>query len=173
MKTAKSNIKDDLGKLIVELALDSVGNWAKREINYIRRMPNYPVCIQLNDKTWLIGPYNIKHIGTHRYRVSIEKAEVHTFYSKQAAMFYAILTKVQKYNTADGLLLEDRLVSKYYDDLTLYGSKLVNSKTADNFKYQLWQTKYFEAKAQYNAAKEELEKRLKSAKYMKIWEEIL
>jgi hypothetical protein len=173
MKTAESHIKEELGKFVVDLAITKVNHWAKQELNYIRYALDYPVVVPINDTHWVISNYHIKHIGTHRYKVTTDKKEVHTFYSKKAAVFYIVLTKMHYYKTADGIIDKDRIVAKYYDELELYGSKLVNSKKADNFKIQLWQTRYFEVKTQLAAAKIELEKRLNSAKYIKVWNHIL
>lgn len=173
MKTAESHIKEKIGKFVVDYAISQVNHWAKQEINYIRHALDYPVVVPINDKHWVIGTYHIKTLGTHRYRVSTDGKEIHTFYSKKAAVFYVVLTRMQLYKTADGIIDEDRLVAKYHDELELYASKLVNSKKADNFKYQLWQTRYLETKSQFASSKIELEKRLNSAKYMKIWEKIL
>ena len=173
MKTAESVIKEKLGKFVVDYAVTQVNQWAKQELNYIRHALDYPVVVPVNDKHWVIGNYHIKHLGSHRYKVSIDGKEIHTFYSKKAAVFYVVLTKVQHYKTADGILNEDRIVAKYHDELELYGSKLVNNKKADGFKFQLWQTRYFETKSQFAAAKIELEKRLNSAKYNKIWDNLL
>lgn len=173
MKTAESLIKEKIGKFVVDFAVTQVNQWAKQELNYIRHVLDYPVVVPVNDHYWVIGNYHIKHLGSHRYRVTLDNKEIHTFYSKKAAVFYVVLTKVQSYNAADKIINDDRLVAKYHDELELYGSKLVNNKKADSFKFQLWQTRYFEAKAQFAAAKIELEKRLNSAKYYKIWEKIL
>lgn len=173
MKTAESLIKEELGKFVIDLAITRVNHWAKNELNYIRHALDQPVVVPLNQNLWVIGNYFIKHLGQHRYRVSADKKTIHVFYSKRAAVFYAVLTRMHHFKTADGLLTDDRLVGKLYDDLEFYTSKLVNSKKADNFKYQLWLTRYVETKSQLAQARQELEKRLNSAKYMKVWDQIL
>lgn len=173
MKTAESLLKDEIGKLLVDLALSKVNHWARQELNYLRHALDYPVCINLNESHWVIGNFNIKHLGEHRYRVTANGKEVHTFYSKRAAIFYSVLTKIQHYNSADKLLQDDTRVAKLYDDLGFFAAKLAPSVKKDSFKLQLWQTRYIETKTQYTLARQELEKRINSAKYMKIWEKIL
>jgi hypothetical protein len=173
MKTAESHIKEKIGKFVVDYAVSQVNQWAKQELNYIRYALDYPVVVPVNDSYWVISNYHIKHFGTHRYKVTTDGKEIHTFYSKKAAVFYVVLTKLHYYNTADGIINEDRIVAKYHDELELYRSKLVNNKKADSFKFQLWQTRYFETKNKFVVAKQKLEKRLNSAKYNKVWDYIL
>lgn len=172
MKTAESLLKEKIGKFVVDYAIDHVNQWAKQELNYVRYALDYPVVVPVN-KNWVIGKFYVKNIGPHRYHVSADGKEIHTFYSKQAAIFYAVFTKVKCYKTADTLLEKDQLTAKLFDEFERYGKKLVNSKKADNFKYQLWQTRYLESKSRLAVAKEDLEKKLISAKYNKIWDKIL
>lgn len=173
MKTAESPTKEEIGKLVIDLAVTKISQWAKTEINYIRHALDYPVVVPINNSHWVIGNYHIKNLGQHRYKVSIFNKEIHTFYSKKAAVFYVVLTKLHYYKTADGIIEEDKLAAKYHDEFELYSSKLLNNKKAEGFKIQLWQTRYLESKSRLSMAKTELEKRLNSAKYMKIWDNIL
>jgi len=173
MKTAESLIKKQAGKAIVDLMLVKLDQWAKHEFNYVRHALDIPVLLPLNDKTWVLGNFYIKHLAQHKFQVTQDRKLVHTFYSKQAAVFYTVLTKLHKYKTADDILDKDRCVAKYNDELEFYSKKLLQKKKIDPFKLQLWQTRYFEAKAQYAAAKEQLEKKLLNVKYMKVWSQIL
>ena len=173
MKTTESFTREDLGKIIVNIAMSRLDRWAAAEVNYLRYALNRPVVIPLSDKHWVIGNFNIKNIGQHRYTVIEESRTVHVFYSKQAAVLYAALTKVKNYKLADLILNEDQVAAKLYDELEFYTKKLQNKPGNDSFKYQLWQTRYNETKFKFAAARQELAKTLESAKYSKIWDNIL
>jgi hypothetical protein len=173
MKTAESHIKNEIGKLIVDLALSKVNIWAKKELNYIRFALNYPIVMPINSNLWVIGDYIIKNVGQHRYKVTQDNKIIHTFYSRPAAVLYAALSKMRYYKTADGLLNADIDVARIYDELEFYTFKLTSKNKKDPFKTQLWQARYNDYKLRFNPAREELEKRILSAKYIKIWETLI
>lgn len=172
MKTAESSIKNDLGKLLVNLAISKVDQWARTEFDHIRYQPKFPVCLELTDRIWLVGPYKITHLAQHKYAVTTDDKHIHTFYSKQAAIFYAVFTYCKHYKTADKLLQNDKDAAKLRDEYEFYSKKL-SKKTTDSFKQDLWAIRYTDVKTRYIAAREELEKTLTSAKYNKVWSGIL
>lgn len=172
MKTAKLSIKNDLGKLLIKLALTKVDLWAKNEINEIRYESKFPVCLEVNAKLWVVGSYRIKQLEIHKYLVETDDKFVHTFYSKQAAIFYSVFTYCQQYKAADKLLVSDQSVAKLCEEFEFY-SKKRKKKTADDFKRDLWSIKFIDVKTRYQAARQELEKTLCSAKYNKVWSAIL
>jgi hypothetical protein len=172
MKTAESSIKNDLGKLLVNLAISKVDQWARTEFNHLRYGPKFPVCLQINNKIWVVGTHKISHLASHRYTVTDNDQLIHTFYSRQAAIFYAVFTYCKHYKTADKLLENDRNVAKLNDEFEFYSKKL-SKKTTDYFKRDLWTIRYTDVKTRYISAQEELEKTLTSAKYNKVWDQLL
>lgn len=173
MKTVESYTKNELGKLIVNLGVSKVNIWAKKELNYIRYALNQPVLVPINNNQWVIGNYVITNLGTHRYKVTRDNKLIHTFYSKPAAVLYTVLTKMQYYKTADGLLTADTEVARIHDELEFYTDKLTNKNKKDPFKTQLWYARYYDFKLKFGPARQELEKRIATAKYIKIWETLI
>ena len=169
---ATSSTKSDLGKLLVNLAINKVEHWAQREFNNIRNSNKFPICIQLTDKSWIIGNYELHQLGPHKWRVVQDEKDIHTFYSKIAAIYYAIFCKLHYFKTADNLLNHDSKVGKYCNDYEFYGARLKSTKI-DNFKYHLFLSRYLEAKSKFDLSRIELEKTLQNAKYNKIWDNIL
>lgn len=172
MKTAESSIKNDLGKLLIDIAIAKVDKWAQVEFNNLRYQPKFPICLQISNKIWIVGTHKISQISPHKYQVTDSDKLVHVFYSKQAAIFYSVFTYCKHYKTADKLLLNDRNVAKLNDEFEFYSKKL-SKKTTDYFKRDLWTIRYTDVKTRYLAAQEELEKTLTSAKYNKVWSGIL
>ena len=128
----------------------------------------------MSDTSWVLGQFEIAHIGTNRWQVSVDHKLVNVFYSKQSAVFYSFFTYMKYYKTADNILLQDRDVARLTDELEFYSKKMNKKNTKpDSFKLQLWDARYLEIKSQLKIAREELEKSLQSAKYCKIWEKIL
>ena len=162
MKTAASSIKSDLGKFIVDLAIEKFHNWADTEFNHLRHTSVFPVCVPLSSKSWVIANYQLDQLGQHQWKLSTNKELVHVFYSKQAAVLYAVYTRFKWYKTADRILDTDNRVGKLSDEIQFYSNRL--AKTTDSFKYQLWNTKYLEVKSKYQVAKAEQESLILSAK---------
>lgn len=171
---AASSIKNDLGKFLVNLAIDRVDKWARKELEIIRHSKDIPFCIPLTPNKWAVGSFEIHHQSPTAFVVIQGDNLIHTFYSKQAAIFYTVFSKLHYYKMADKLLSKDQKVGKCYNDLEFYSKKLKNHKVSKNdFKYQLYYSRYLEAKSLFNLSIEDLEKTLNLAKYYKIWDKIL
>lgn len=171
---AASSIKNDLGKFLINLAIDRVDKWAQKEFAILRHNQNIPFCIPITPTSWIVGSYEIDQQGPTAFSVKRDDKLIHVFYSKQSAIFYAVFSKLHYYNMADKLLLKDQKVSKCYNDLEFYSKKLRLEKIIKNdFKYQLYYSRYLEAKSLFNLSLEDLEKTLSLAKYYKIWDKIL
>ena len=174
MTIIESCTKNLLGQLIVDLALDRIKTWTRQEYRRLQSRSNVPLCVEINDKTWTIGYYVIRHQGSHAYSVELVNKKVHIFYSRAAAIFYCALTSLQKFQLADRILLADQETARRYEDTEFYRGKL-NDKTIklDEFKKLLYNTRYYESKLRLANARQELEESLETAKYNKIWENLL
>lgn len=165
MKTAASYTKNELGKHLVNLAVDKFYNWADTEFNNLRHTSDFPVCVPLSSKSWAIANFQLDQLGQHNWQISRDEEIIHIFFSKQAAVFYAIYTKFKLYKTADKILENDKQVAKLNDEMNFYSGRLAAAKkSTEAFKLQLWQTKYLEAKSKYQVAKRELDTALLSVK---------
>jgi len=119
--------------------------------------------VPLSSKSWIVANFQLDQLGQHNWRISKDNETVHIFYSKQAAVFYAIYTASKLYRTADRIMDLDKQVAKLSDDLHFYSTRLA-SKSKDGFKLQLWESRYLETKSRYQVAKQELETQLLSVK---------
>jgi hypothetical protein len=174
MTTTESFTNNQLGQIIIDLALDKIKSWTKQEYRRIRSRSRVPLCIEINKNTWTIGSYVIRHQGTHIYRVDLNGNKVHIFYSRAAAIFYCALTTLNQFRLADSIIRADQETARRYEDTEFYREKLNNKTTKlDDFKKQLYSTRYYESKLSLANARRELEESLDSAKYIKIWEDLL
>lgn len=174
MITTESYTNNQLGQIIIDLALDKIKNWTKQEYRRLRSRARVPLCIEINKNTWTIDDYVIRHQGAHIYKVDLNGLFVHAFYSRAAAIFYCALTALHQFRLADKILRADQETARRYEDTEFYREKL-NSKTIklDEFRKQLYNTRYYESKLSLANARRELEESLESAKYIKIWENLL
>jgi hypothetical protein len=164
MKTAKSSIKDQLGRYLVDLAIIKIESWATKEFEKLRRTAKFPVCVPLNKDSWAVGTHQIDRISDANWKVTKDEELVHIFYSKKAAAFYALLYKMGYSVTAELLKECDQTIAKIYDELEFYNKKISKtSSKSDEFKYQLRTVRRHELRLQYDAAQHELEKKLRAA----------
>lgn len=170
-----SYTKSQLGKMLVDLTIKKIDRWALNQLNTLQQDPNFPIYVPISDRMWIIGAYKLERLGAQQWRLTRDGRLVHVFYSKQAAVFYAVFNKFHRYADAHALLENDKTVAKMFDEVNFYTAKLEKkSRKVDEFKQQLWTVRFAEVKAKYQHAREDLEKRLGSAKYkVKFWEQIL
>lgn len=164
-------IKDQLGKLLIELAIDKVDCWTSKNLLKLRQNSKFPICIKINPNNWMVGLFDIKCLGEQCYKVKKVDKNIHEFYSKQAAFFYAFFESLREYDLSTRLLLADIHCAKYFDEIRFFTNKL-NSKNVSKEKRSIIITKLSNAHIEYERAKKELNKSIKTAKYHKLWEQI-
>lgn len=169
---AAQSIKRKLGKKLVALAIDKINVWAATQFDEIRYKSNYPVCVQTSPTQWIVGYYELNKLGEHRFQLVLNDEQVHTFYSKQSAIFYAVFNSQGYYKTGDKILNHDSQVLKFSDDVDLFKFRLYK-RNLDSFKYDLYINRLSDAENKLKYAREELTKTIQSAKYMKVWDNIL
>ena len=173
MNTVESIIKEELGKTLVDLVVKELKGWAKKELNYLRYALNTPVLIPVTEKLYVFSDYTIQIVDDFSHIVKKDGKFIHNFINKKAAILYIALEKTRNFVISHELLERDKITSKMHNELLFYTSKLTHYKKVDNFKKELWLSRYLESRAQYNQSKRELEKTISNAKYMKIWDKIL
>ena len=154
----EQSIKKDIGEYIVDQAIKVVNTWADKELHHIRSTANFPVCIPLTEKSWTVGKYTLIFMKQNHWSVKNNDGIIHVFYSKKAAVFYAIFSQFNKFKLADEILEADKSVAKYSDEMDFYSKKL--KKNRDTFTNQLNWIKYVDAKIKLKSHKLDLEKKL-------------
>jgi ribosomal protein L21 len=160
--------------MLVDLALSKINFWTKTQVNRLQNQNKFPLCVALNKHTWMIGPYKIVELGDKQFKLSTNNQIINVFFSKKAAIFYAVLqisNSQRRIKLATELLENDIIVGKLYNKMLFYHKKLKHNKSKSNdFKQQLWQVRLNEVKLNLQAANKDLLKKLNHAKYIKVWE---
>jgi len=164
------------GKLLVDVALRRAEVWLRDEFEQIRNNTKHPVIApNPNNKdknSWIIGRFNLDRLNENKWHVYNGDRIDCIFYNKKAAILYAILTQQQQYNSADTIAKIDQQVAKHKEELTFFSNRMLNKKTS-SFNLDLYEIRYIDSKIKYTHAREELEKTLNHAKYIKVWEQLL
>jgi hypothetical protein len=174
MKKVKSSIKRKLAEHLVDKTLEKLDRWALRELSVMSKNSAYPIIFQTGKRTFIVGAHEIEHIGEHCYRVNYDGRLIHDFYSQKAATLYCVCFKLGLSELSLEMLRLDQSLSKAEADFHIYAAKLKTiNKDTDDFKRQLWITRYSVAKDAVKIAREDLKKTLGSAKYIKVWDRII
>lgn len=171
-KSTKS--KPDLKEVIevTQAASLAVGLWTKQETT--RLLKQEPIIVPT---TWglRVGKFSIKQ-DSMKWIVLNEWNEIlNSFTIKKSAVYWCVLQSINRINQSKTLVEQDFRLGKYSQDQTNYihnRKKALNDK--DYFKVDVCDARLAMNESLLQDAKDELEKTLLSAKYLKgIWEKPL
>lgn len=173
MKKAKSSIKRKFAEHLVNKTLEKIDRWALRELSVMSKNSEYPIFFQTGKASYIVGAHHLVHVGDNCYRVTCDGRLIHDFYNQKAATLYCVCHKLGLVPLSLELLRLDQTLSKAESDFYNYATRLKTiNKDTDDFKRQLWITRYSVAKDAVKIAREDMKKTLESAKYNKVWDRI-
>jgi hypothetical protein len=155
---------DNLPKSITNYGYQRVSEWTKRELAELQVNSDLPLAIPLTNGGYMVGTFKIEKVSASCWQVN----DI-SFTNKSAAIYYCAMTHMLQFNAADELCETDQRVSRFELDKNLFRYRLDNAHTeGDQFKIDLFSSRYEQAKQQLVYAKQELEKIIQKAKYNKI-----
>lgn len=173
----KSSTKNVLGKILVKLGLAKVDVWTKRQLHILRYKTKFPLCVELDKNTWVIGKHIMKKKADHHYAVYEDQTLIKTFFSRKAAVLFASISNTRnQFHTKIMLNISknDNLTGKMYDEMQFFRQKVNEIKSKNNeFKKHLYMVRYNESRLRFKQCYKELQKNLDTAKYIKVWDEQL
>lgn len=173
MKKAKSSIKRKFAEHLVNKAIEKIDRWALRELSVMSKNSAYPIIFQTGKRHYIIGAHDLEHVSEDCYRVRYDGRLVHDFYDQKAATLYCVCHKLGLSPLSLELLRLDQTLSKAEADFHNYSTRIKTiNKGTDDFKRQLWFTRFSEAKDAVRIARADLKKTLQSTKYIKVWDQI-
>ena len=176
MKTAVSSTKkesQDLAKAkkFIEATAMYISRWTEQELRSVSNKENMPYIWPIDNLGYVIGHYRVlNNKGSWQVR-DFENKLVHAFTDKLSAVFYVLCDLTKRYNLARTLLNADSEVNRLRNDMIHYESSVKRAKaTKDHDKADIWRARLYDANIKLQAANQELQKSLNSAKYIKYWE---
>lgn len=175
LPTSKKHLKKLAYKLaeqeVVENLLHSYLNWwTKQEIQNIVRNGNL-VILPLPDQGIQIAHYFITRTNNAWKIASSRSNKTFTFTDKLGAIFYCLFEYKKLYVRSAELLNQSTLLSKLENDEKIYRHKYnMACSKRDGFGQDLWQARLSNTMPQLNLARDQLQKMIKQAKYIKIWD---
>lgn len=168
MKTAKSSTKRKVDE-IADGFIEIVRNFTYAELYELLKKSKEPLVYEVSKTEYALGRYIISkedHLwNTYNHMGDLQAS----LQSRTSAIVYAYLLMKNNLVLAKKLVEEDTRVLRGRWEMDFYKAKLTNRcEGNDNFKRELYAAKYSDGKIKYTIAKEELEKTLKTAKYLKL-----
>lgn len=149
---------------VINYAGDYINNWIHHELKNIY---NRGLVFIQTDK----NSYKINDILIHKendvWTVEYDDKVVHSFINKTAAFFYCLLWYSGKLQMANTLLNLDRTLVNRVNDCELILTRLKNYHD-DKIKKEIALARYYENVENINVVRQQLEKNLTLAKYIKF-----
>lgn len=144
--------------------------WTKQEINTLVNQGNL-VILPLENQGLQIAHYQISPARNRWLVKNLRSEKSYLFTEKLSAVFYCLYEHKRRYNQSAELLYQDDLLGKLENDEHIYRHKYIMArKKQDHFAQDLWQARLSETVPRLNFAKDQLQKMIKQAKYIKIWD---
>jgi len=168
MKTEKLSTRKSVDDNILGF-VNLVKNFTYNELYQILRTSDGSLVYTSDGKEYFVGRYVIARTQD-TWTVLTHLGDVqHEFQSKSAAIFYSMALMKSRVNLADQLAKTDYAVLINKAQLEMHNQMLKTAlKKKDAFKSELLAAKRSDSKYKYTMAKEELEKTLNMAKYLKL-----
>lgn len=153
----------------VNIASEFVKLWIKEES---KKILSYDPVIIPTKTGYRVGKFNVAMIATQHWQVTDQFNEHPlSFSEKRSAVLYCILYQLNRYNKAQDVLQLDQAYSKLYTDFVYYEHCIRKAlKRSDMFTVDVTVARRDETKHKLEIAKNDLQKTLSQAKYIKIWD---
>lgn len=163
--------KEELGKALVNKAMQEIESWANQELKYLSYKSNNLLCVSTGRNTWLVGHYKIVRNKRKQFSVYSSTNLINKFANKQAAFLFASMDKLHKFELSNRILNSDRAYSRLQEEIkVLIAKKQKYLKAGNYFKLSLIDAKLSDLLLRMYSATKDLEKNLIRAKYVKVWD---
>lgn len=168
--TFNNPTKDDIDKVIAGTA-QYIAAWTQREFAKLANNKKLPLIWPLPKGGYIIGKQRVISAGGYWQLQNSHGDVKYTFESKQSAIFYSLCDQINQHRIADMIRVTDYEVMRYKNDIVHFESSLKRAeKKQDSFGISIWTARLEDAKLRLNFAQIQLQKSIKSAKYLKVWD---
>ena len=139
-----------------------LSTWTKGELAELQHTSNVPVCIHLANGDYTVGPFSVKMVSSAAWQVG--EAE---FGNSRTAVFFCVAMYLRRKVDAAELLLIDEAISNLELEKLMFRERLnLAHLVADQFKIDLYSSRFTETKNKLQRAKRDLEKAINKIRYI-------
>lgn len=171
----KSNKLNDFNKnqvdQLIQAAAQYIASWTQREFKSLAQNKKIPLIWPLPKGGYVIGSRRIILNKGYWELIHNDKIE-HRFENKQSAIFYCLAESVGRTYLASDIKSNDSVIFKHKNNLVYYESSLERAITRkDSVGISIWEARATDSRLRLELAQQDLEKTIKSTKYLKVWSE--
>jgi hypothetical protein len=169
----KAVIKSQL-ETAADLVSGYIKHWTRQEADRLLKTENTPLIVPTKTG-WKVGRYEIITQSQGYWTVvDSNKENPLDFAEKRSAILYCISHQTRRYSLAHDVLLKDQQYAKLYTDHIYYEHCIRRAlKRNDMFTVDALRARSDDTKHKLELAKNDLQKTLNQAKYIKIWDNLL
>lgn len=158
-------------KMVIDATARFLGEWTEHQVHALAINNKTPYIWPLGKSGYAIG--NRRIMSDHGYwqLQDTYHEKIHVFDDKLSAVFYSLCEQKGYTKLSESILLADSEVLKLKNDVIHYEASMdraIKNKKSDSI--SIWQARLFDAKLKLKTARNQLQKSLTSAKYIKYWE---
>ncbi len=159
---------------VADLVTGYVKHWTRQEADRLLKTENTPLIVPTKTG-WKIGRYEIITQSQGYWTVvDANKENPIDFAEKRSAILYCISHQTRRYSLAHDVLLKDQQYAKLNTDFIYYEYCIRRAlKRGDMFSVDSLRARSDDTKHKLELAKNDLQKTLNQAKYIKIWDNLL
>lgn len=158
----------------VNNAVNYLKKWSQEELSRLMEQTSKghqtPLIIKVPNKGYIVGNYFLEQIDAGWWRLVYRYSDKeYIFFNKLSAVCYAVYSQTNNYTRANQILHDDEQVGRLTLKTEQYYFRYKQAiKKKNTHKTDLFWVRYQETSHRLSNSKNLLEKRLKSAKYIKF-----
>lgn len=166
---------DNIEKREIDLAIKAtaqyISAWTQREFAALAKNKKMPLCWPLESGGYVIGKNRVLPYNGYWQLQNHNHEPVHVFESKQSAIFYCLCEHIKSTHLADNIRVADNKSLRLKNDVAHYSASLERAiQRKNSFDIDVWSARLDDAKLRLKMAQEQLQKAIKSAKALKVWD---
>lgn len=157
-------------EVMTQVMMGLLEHWSKEEL--VRLSASGRVyCMRTGRDSFQIGNYDLHRRNDMWHVDARTSSETLDFFNKQAAVLYCFYSSRNKYHTARELMLDDKSFGLLQRELELLYEHLKRAvERKDSWKQDLYLARLSWTRPMLEVARDNLQKKINSAKYTKVWE---
>lgn len=170
-KKKKKGVTPQQINKVTDLVSGYVKHWAKAEATRLLNTENVPLIIP-TQTGYKVGRFAVNLQTGPAWIVTDHHGEKPLYFAeKRAAVLYCIHHQMRKFKQAEDVLHQDQTFAKLHNDFICYEHSIKKAvKRGDMFAVDVAVARRDETKHKLELARNDLQKTLNQAKYIKIWD---
>ena len=169
----KLNAEQQVAASTLEVAADIasqyIKEWAQQEARKL--LKTQPLIVPAS-WGYQVGRFKVSRLRSGQWSVQNEYNElINNFTSRRSAILYSVLYQIGRFAASKEILQCDQTVGKLEADMAHYAHSIKRATERNDYvTVDVVSARYYDTQHKLSQARNDLEKSLNQAKYVKVWE---